>query len=299
MSQQPEAFDPSPEQNRPESQPWSELLAGYALGDLTPEDAIAVKQYLDAHPEAIAEVQALQQTLALIPLSLPAVPLPPELESRILQAATSSSPQPLEPARIQPPLAQTPTNRPVPWKSRRRFRQGWPLAAGIAAAAIAALGVQSYQVQRELVATRQALAQLRQTQESLVAQQRDLGRYQQAIATLEQAPSHMLNLAGSGLAAKATGNVVVSPQQRQALLMVKNLPQPPAGKIYHLWALVEGRKVACVQFTPEADGQVLMQLPADRWVKAVGVVITLEPLESEAQPTGEMIMSAASHWLLG
>jgi hypothetical protein len=132
---------------------------------------------------------------------------------------------------------------------------------------------------------------MRQTQEKLIATQGDLNRYQQAVATIEQAPGRMLNLAGSGIAASASGNVVITPSQRQAVLMIQNMPKPPEGKVYHLWAMVEGRKVACIQFTPEADGKVLMQLPADRWVNAIGVAVTLEPNQSEVQPTGDMVMN--------
>jgi hypothetical protein len=52
--------------------------------------------------------------------------------------------------------------------------------------------------------------------------------------------------------------------------------------------------VACIQFTPEADRQVLMQLPAERWLPATGVAITLEPEQTTEQPTGEMVMSGAA-----
>jgi hypothetical protein len=33
-----------------------------------------------------------------------------------------------------------------------------------------------------------------------------------------------------------------------------------------------------------------MQLPASRWYKAVQMAVTLEPVVSEAMPTGDMVM---------
>jgi anti-sigma factor RsiW len=272
---------------------WSELLAGYVLGDLTPEDVIAVKQYLETHPEAIAAVESLQQALALIPLGLPNNSPPLALKQKVLAAAQADLQEDL--GKDMPRdrgVAVLNIAQPQTPMQQRAQKRWFALAGGIAAATIAAFGIQSYQLQQELKATRQEIAQMRQTQEKLVAAQGDLNRYQQAVATIERSPGRMLNLAGSGIAASASGNVVITPSQGQAVLMIQNMPKPPAGKVYHLWAMVEGRKVACIQFTPETDGKVLMQLPADRWTNAIGVAVTLEPNQSEAQPTGDMVMNS-------
>jgi hypothetical protein len=62
--------------HNPSNSPWSELLAGYVLGDLSSDDIILVQQYLDSHPDAIVEVEELQTTLGLLPLGLDDVPVP-------------------------------------------------------------------------------------------------------------------------------------------------------------------------------------------------------------------------------
>jgi Anti-sigma-K factor rskA len=270
---------------------WSELLAGYALDDLSNEEVIALQEYLATHPDALLEeVTELQNTLALMPLGLTDVMAPPiDLKAKILAAA---APRPVEevkkviaitpPVRLEPAILQPAILQPVSAPTRSAKRRSWlPIAGGIAAAAIAALGVQSYRLQQEI-------AQLRQT---MVAQQTNGTRYQQAIAMMNESKGRMLNLSGSGAAAGATGNVVVSTNEKRAMLMIQKMPPAPPGKVYHLWAMVDGNKVSCIQFTPEADGQVLLQLPADRWNNAVGVVITIEPEKSDTKPSGEMIMS--------
>jgi anti-sigma-K factor RskA len=272
--------------NPPPDAPTDELLAGYVLGDLTAAEVAQVQQYLDHHPEALAQVAALQNTLNVLPIGLPEIAPPPDLKARVMATTAPNSGVAIESGRS----AQSRSARP------RAQSPGlsWPLTGGLAAATIAAFGLQSYGLHQELAATRQDIAQLRttlvQTQETQL-QQND--RQQKALNVIAQAPSRILHLAGSGPAASATGTVVISPSQKRAVLMLQNLPPAPTGKVYHLWAMVEGRKVACIQFTPEADRQVLMQLPAERWFPATGVAITLEPAESTVQPTGEMVMSGS------
>ena len=260
--------------------PWSELLAGYVLGNLSSDDMILVQQYLASNPSAIADVEGLQITLGLLPLGLDNVAVPEHIKTNLFTSL---------PDRETPKIAEMRhTNKP---RSRNIQRRWFTIAGSMAAMAIAALGVQSYQLQQEFAATRQELARLRESQEQLIARSIDGNRYQESIAFMRQSGSRMLTMTGSGSVSGASGNVVIVPEQNRAMLTVQKMPQPPAGKVYHLWAVVNNQKVACVQFVPEANGQVLMQIPADRWNRATQVVITVEPEQSESQPTGEMVMS--------
>lgn len=260
--------------------PWSELLAGYVLGDLSSDDMILVQQYLDENPDAIAEVEALKITLGLLPLGLEDVPVPKRIKTdlfAVLPDRTSSTTATLRNANES--LQHTVQNR---W---------FALVGTVAAVTIAALGLQSYQLQQEFAATRQELARLREMQEQVMAQSGERDRYQESVALMRQSGSRMLTMTGSGFVSGASGNVVIVPDQNRAMLSVQNMPLPPAGKVYHLWAVVNNQKVACVQFVPEANGQVLMQVPASRWNQATEVVITIEPEQAQSQPEGEMVMS--------
>ena len=262
------------------SLPWSELLAGYVLGDLSSDDMIRVQAYLAHNPEAVQEIIELKATLNLVSLGLSDVPVPPQIKENLLAALPSEKVIPIKQVK----------------QSKLKFNLGnrWRAIAGsMAAITIVALGLQSYQLQQEFAATRQELKQLRETQEKLLAQQSDQGRYQQSVSLINQPSGRILHMTGSGTASQTTGTIVIAPTQKRAVMMVKNMPAPPPGKVYHLWAIVNGQKIACVQFTPEADGQVMIQLPADRWSNAVGVVVTIEPVQSEAQPVGEMVMSSS------
>ncbi len=264
--------------------PWSELLAGYVLGDLSSDDMIRVQHYLESNSDAIAEVEALQITLGLLPLGLDDVSVPPQIKTNLL----ASLPDRATPLQSRPAIQHTAAQTPVQAKVQQRW---FAIAGSIAAVTIAVLGLQSYQLQQEFSATRQELAKLRESQEKLLAQSGEGDRYQQVVSWMNQSHSRMLTMTGSGRVAGASGNVVIMPDQNRAVLMVEKMPPPPPGKVYHLWAVVKNQKVACIQFVPEANGRVLMPLPANRWTAATQVVITIEPEQSGTQPTGDMVMS--------
>ena len=267
--------------------PWAELLAGYVLGDLSSDDMILVQQYLDTHPNAIAEVEDLKITLGLLPLGLDDSLVPAQIKANLFASL---------PDRVSSTAAQTmdgSLQHSVQNTIQSNGQNRWfALAGTVAAVTIAALGLQSYQFQREFSATRQELARLRETQEHMIAKSGESDRYQESVALMRQSGSRMLTMTGSGLVSGASGNVVIVPDQNRAILSVQKMPLPPAGKVYHLWAVVNNQKVACIQFIPEANGQVLMQIPASRWNQATQVVITVEPEQASGQPTGEMVMSS-------
>jgi anti-sigma-K factor RskA len=291
-----QSFSNSP----PPTDPWPELFAGYVLGDLSSKDMITVQRYLETNPEAIEEIEQLQTTLALLPLGLADIPVPNELKARVLSEvdrrqsaglALNSGQDTIQniDIAIAPRLEKSTSFSPDRSIQQPKSSIPWgAITTGLATLVALGLGIQSHSLQQEMAATRRELGGLRQAQEQ-IAQQDD--RYRNAVALMNQPNSRMLTMVGSGAVAAASGNIVIAPDQNRALLSVKNMPQPPSGKVYHLWAIVAGNKVACAQFSPESDGQALLQLPANRWTNATQVVITLEPEQSEAQPTGEMVMT--------
>jgi anti-sigma-K factor RskA len=104
-----------------------QLIAGYVLGDLSPEEAEQVRSILRSQPELTAEIQVLQEILALIPYSLPQTELPPQLRSKIL--ATAASP------------AFSPRNRSLPWQK---------IMTAVAASIAILVAVDNYYLRQEL-----------------------------------------------------------------------------------------------------------------------------------------------------
>jgi Anti-sigma-K factor rskA len=270
----------------PSNNPWSELLAGYVLGDLSSDDMILVQQYLDTNPNAIVEVEELQTAFGLLPLGLDDVPVPLHIKTNLF--ATLPDRTTSAPLKTRAQTLETKLETKVQTKVQQRW---FAIAGSIAAVVIATLGLQSYQLQQEFSATRKELVKLRESQEKLLVQSVEGDRYQQAVSLMNRSQSRMLRMTGSGPVAGASGSVVITPDQNRALLMVEKMPPPPPGKVYHLWAVVNDQKIACIQFSPEADGRVFMSIPANRWSAATEVAITVEPEESGTQPIGEMVMS--------
>ncbi|MEM9162958.1 MAG: hypothetical protein AAGC54_07805, partial [Cyanobacteria bacterium P01_F01_bin.4] len=50
---------------------WQDLLAGHALGDLSPEEKAALERLLTEQPALRSELLAYEQTLDTLPTALP------------------------------------------------------------------------------------------------------------------------------------------------------------------------------------------------------------------------------------
>lgn len=240
-----------------------EILAGYVLGNLEPEEIEQVKQQLEANPELQVQVSKLQETLALMPYGLPRSSPPPELRDRILQA-TNQFEQGFE----QVPVSQT--------KSFFR-RASIGFAFGSFATLLALmLGWDSYRLRGQLAATQFELAQ-----------QQDL------VALLRKPNNRLISLAGMNTAESASGSLMIAPYGEKAVLAVKNLQPLPKGKIYRLWAISNGQKIGCGKFSPNAEGTVFLELSLEGLQSATQVVVTIEPTPGPSQPTGAMVMTSA------
>lgn len=136
------------------------LIAGYVLGNLSPEEATQFEQLLAANPAIAGEVEQLQAALEAT-YAPPSVSPPPALRSRLLAAA---------PVVPNPPALVSHHSPTRFWRSPRTWLE---LAA---AAVIVALSVHNYRLSQALqvsrAETQQAVAltyQLRSTQANSAA----------------------------------------------------------------------------------------------------------------------------------
>jgi anti-sigma-K factor RskA len=237
---------------------WEELVAGYVLEDLSPEEKKVFDQLLQERPEQVAaEIRQLKETLALTPYALPEAVPSSLLRNQLLEAAQQ----------------QTTTVTDLSLYAPRRSK-AWISWAG-SAAAVAALvfGLDSYRLRQELQA---AQAQL--------AEQRSL------VSMLHQANTRLVAFRASTPSSKASGNLVITPTAPEAVLTLTNVPPLSEGQMYRLWAVVKGKKIACGEFTPSAEGSVFVKLPMDDKTANNPLVVTLEPTQSSTA-SGPMVMS--------
>ena len=266
------------------------LLAGYVLGDLTPEEAVQVKQLLDHKPELLSELNQLQSTLAVLPLSLPVTSLPQQLESRILQAAQSEG---------------STTTRSSGKSISQIRRRPWKWGLAVAAVIIAGLGIETYRLHQQLAATQldnhrlhqqlttaqATLDQIRKNE--LVTTRQELSRYQEAVNLLRQPNNRFLTLKGTSSTLQSSGSLVIVPTKESAILVLRDVASLPESKVYRLWALVDGKKVICGDFQPNAQGEVFLQLPLARWGGTTKVVVTIESDKVVSETVGEMVITGS------
>ncbi|MEC4853928.1 MAG: anti-sigma factor, partial [Jaaginema sp. PMC 1079.18] len=68
---------------------WQELVAGYVLDTLSPEETALVEGWLSRYPEVVAELAQLQATWHSLPENLPPIAPPEAVKQRVLHAVTA------------------------------------------------------------------------------------------------------------------------------------------------------------------------------------------------------------------
>jgi anti-sigma-K factor RskA len=263
---------------------WQELLAGYVLGNLSPEELIQFNQYLAKNPEKISEVESLQKTLNLLPLSLEETQAPKHLKARI-QASALSTTEELE--------LLNQADSPVKEDRSKRKKSSWnKIGAGIAVVAIATLGWQTYRLQQQVNIAESQVEQMLQAQAKSNIVQANFVRYQETVSLLHQPNNRLLSLTALEASVNASGSLLIAPERKIAVLVLQDVPAPPPNKLYQMWAVVNERKVNCIKFRPDRDGTVLLRIPITDWSETPMVTITLEPEGATPQPTGNMVIGS-------
>ncbi|MGB6295213.1 MAG: anti-sigma factor [Rivularia sp. (in: cyanobacteria)] len=264
---------------------WESLITGYVLSDLTPEEAALVKQYLETYPELATEVESLQATLALFPLSLPETKPSERLRSQILETAAKDLSNAVETQ--QTPFISQSSNLPI------TSPKPWLKIAGITAVGIiASLGFFNYRLHQKLATAEIDLSNYR-LQAELSNTQQELSRYQEALSVLKQPNNRLLALKSITPNISSSGSLVIAPNSEAAILTLKNLPDLPEDKVYRLWAFVDGKKVKCAKFNPDSQGKVLQKIPLQKWGDTTEVFVTVEPKKGLELPVGETVMKGS------
>jgi anti-sigma-K factor RskA len=250
---------------------WQDLLAGYTLGNLSSEEVEALQQLLIEHPELTAEVDRLQEVLALIPYNVPEQEPPVHLKDSILAAAQADQgiPQLFEAPLASQPEPSAPQSSQTP---RRNLARWLVVGSAVAAVALLALGIENYRL-RQAAQTNQAI-----------------------IATLQQPNAALYALEGTENAVQASGSIVVA-QNQQVLVVAQNLPSLPQGQTYRLWALSANSQqpAYCGQFNTDEAGTIsTLWSPSEaRCSTAPTQLLITAELESDPPvPKGELVMKS-------
>jgi hypothetical protein len=185
-------------------------MAEYALGVLTEAERAEVERHLDTCDECRREARELREAAATLPLALDAASpkrLPPFLKARVLAA-------------VRP----APARRPL-----------WPrVATGVAAFALvtgAAAVVWGLEQRDRLDDERALVARLA----------RQVGQQELVLDVVDADNTRRVLLRPTRGGSRAYGKLFTRPDVPYAVVMVARLPQPKAGRRYHVWAEHDGR----------------------------------------------------------
>jgi hypothetical protein len=254
----------------PSSESWSELMAGYVLGDLTPAEIDRVEAYLIAHPERQAEIASLMLPLDLLPLTLPADRPPASLRAQILQVATAETAADF--SAIIMPMSQL----------RRKSMPLWkPIAMGLELLAIGWLGWHSYHLNQELATVKQDL------QTAQIARRKPTTNDDRSLVSLLQQPNNRFVTLKNMPEQTGAGNLIVVPNKSIAVLVLHKVNPLPSGQVYRTWAIMGDEEMSCADFLPDKNGKVFVKIPLDRLNKATKVMVTIEQKEAK-EAAGEI-----------
>jgi anti-sigma-K factor RskA len=265
-----------------------DLAAGYVLDDLSPEEADQLKQTLTENPAFYQEIAALGEAFALLPYSASLQSPSPHLKAKILSAAQAS---------VAADRAAPQSNIiPMP---RRNWQRWLPIVStGIAAMAVAALGLNQMQMQRQ---SQQAIAARQQLENEVAQLQNELKAKQQTIAAIMQPDIQTYDLTGatsavtSSRAAKA--RLSAKPGDRAVTLVAQSLPKLDQAQVYRLWAVAAPKSapIYCGQFRQDDSGTAQWDAPNVACTnKPVQLIITLDQPSDPITAAGPMVMQSES-----
>ncbi|MDX2215169.1 MAG: anti-sigma factor [Oculatellaceae cyanobacterium bins.114] len=254
---------------------WQDLAAGYVLNNLNEEEVAFWEALMKEHPELSNELEELQSTFNLFADTIPMYQPSQKLLSQIRTTAQGELElaEPLQPSRsdsLAPEEAAArsatvvsinpPDNSSV--HSSNRFKVITSVGGAIAASVIALLGFHLYSLHSQL---QQANATIQRLERDLQQAQTQAQSIRPVVSTLQQPGTLIYSLEGSELANTASGRLVMSDEQK-VIILVKNLPELPSGKVYRLWAALPTQTTLtyCGQFNSNAQGVIQLTPSSNR-----------------------------------
>jgi anti-sigma-K factor RskA len=255
-----------------------ELVPLYALDVLDVDERDVLEDHLAGCSACLEELAAYTDTAASLALALPQYDPSPDLKGRVLTAARR--------ARMLPVGSRARQRQTSTWRGPRFARLRVSLTGLVASVALvlaAGSTVWALNLRSELDAQNARIATLSER----------ANNYARVTAVLQAADTQIRVLEGTGDAPKAFGRVYIDPDTSEGMLMVRNLPPLPQGKVYQLWvARGDGQRESAgvLTWTDKAgNGYTLIRCPdtLSRW-QSFGV--TEEPTGGSQLPTGSRLL---------
>ena len=247
---------------------FAEDLALYALGSLPGgQERLALEQHLETCSICRGELERLRGDMGLLSLSTLG-PKPPERARRRLMAALASEPRHAAPER----------------------RALWWMIPWAVAAALAIVAFLIWRKDENL------MRQMASLQASFSAQEQELARAREVVATLVAPESQQVTLVAAKAPPQPHGKAFYRRSTGNLIFLASNLAPLPPEKIYELWLIPStGSPVAAGLFRPDAHGgAAVLNPPLPTGVEAKTFAVTLEPVSgSHDAPRGPAVIAGS------
>lgn len=246
----------------------SGVIELYVMNALPAAEAAQVEAWSHEFPRVKAEIEDIQAALQMYSQAH-AVEPPVDLKEKIISAIESEQANNLQPAET---VAETPLSNS---SNSPRFGRIFPWL--LAAASLAAAGFGFYQ---NTQAKRQ-LTECSAENQELFKNKKAVVDLQQKLDILRSPDTKTIELKGLPLSPDSKAIVYWNAKERATYLSILNLPAPPSGKQYQLWAIVDKKPVDAGIFNYDLAAVQTMKI----FDKAEAFAVTLEPEGGSVAPT--------------
>ncbi len=267
----------------------TDLIAGYILGDLSPEEAARLDEALAQTPALREEIGAFGEAFSLLPYNLPLLEPSARLKDKILSAASN----PVAANSLEAPQTNV---VPITSPRRRNWKQWLPI--GIAAVALTALGWNQIQLDRQFQQAA-ALQQQLQTMKTEVERLRNESQADRGtIALLSQPDTQMYPLMGTTnpkTGRISTARILAKAGDVSVTLVAHDLPKLSKSQIYRVWAVATpaAAPMYCGQFRQDSNGTAKWVAPnAACTQKPAKLLITLDAPSDPTTSAGPLVMKS-------
>ena len=252
----------------------SGLLEQYALGVSTPEERVLVEEYMTRFPDQQQELREIEEALEIYALQnaqMPGNHVKDKLMKQLFPEQKAEA---------------APVSKVVNIETHKNTSSFYKIAsAAMLVLLIGSIAMgyyfydQNKNTQNDLAVAQQSIEQQQKLNESLTGNLN--------IVTDKNAQSVVLK--GTLQAPDATAKIFWMKNTGQVYVDSRNLPTPPAGKQYQLWAIVDGKPVDAGMITTEKGTYTIQKMKS--FGKAQAFAITLEKTGGSPTPTmSEMVV---------
>ena len=246
-------------------------LESYVQGNCTPEEAREAECMARIFPEVKEELESIRSAIEKYALANKVEP-PEKLKSRILAAIhgeqlSSNDPGRAKVIEMSPPAKRT--GNPSKYL----------VAACMAIAMISAFIVFSLSKSNKRLS--REVADLKGQEQKI---REEYASVQEQLMVMSDPHALPVAMKGLPLSPQSLATVYWNRDSKHVYLSVNSLPEPPEGKQYQLWGIVNGNPVDLGVFNiPSANGSLLQEMkPVE---DAVAFAVTLENSGGSAVPT--------------